>query len=92
MLFEGGGVLLGSLFDQRLVDRVNAVIAPLVIGAAEAPAAVAGRGAERMADAVRLRDIEITRLGADILIDGLVTWPGPSPALEGATADGGPVS
>jgi diaminohydroxyphosphoribosylaminopyrimidine deaminase/5-amino-6-(5-phosphoribosylamino)uracil reductase len=75
VLFEGGGVLLGSLFDARLVDRVHAVIAPIIIGAAEAPAAVAGTGAWRMADAVRLREFEVHRLGADILVDGLVEWP-----------------
>ena len=75
VLFEGGGVLLGSLFDARLVDRVHAVIAPMIIGAAEAPSAVAGRGAWRMADAVRFREFEVHRLGADILVDGLVEWP-----------------
>ena len=74
-LCEGGGVLLGSLFDARLVDRVQAVIAPLVIGAAEAAAAVAGRGAYRMIDAPRLRDVTVERLGDDTLISGLVMWP-----------------
>ena len=75
VLFEGGGVLLGSLFDRRLVDRVQAIIAPIVIGAAEAPAAVAGRGVERMAQAPRLRDVAVTRLGEDTLISGLPVWP-----------------
>ena len=74
VLFEGGGVLLGSLFDQRLVDRVQAVIAPIIVGAAEAPAAVAGRGAERMRDAVRLRDIMIEQLGEDTLFTGVPDW------------------
>jgi len=74
-LFEGGGVLLGSLFDARLVDRVYAVLAPLIVGAATAPAAVAGRGAERMADAVRLRDVTVERLGEDTLISGVPEWP-----------------
>ncbi len=74
-LFEGGGVLLGSLFDARLVDRVHAVLAPLIIGAANAPAAVAGRGADRMADAVRLRDVTVERLGDDTLISGEPVWP-----------------
>ncbi|MBM3140474.1 MAG: bifunctional diaminohydroxyphosphoribosylaminopyrimidine deaminase/5-amino-6-(5-phosphoribosylamino)uracil reductase RibD [Chloroflexi bacterium] len=74
-LFEGGGVLLGSLFDRKLVDRVYAVLAPLVIGAARAPAPVAGRGAERMADAVRLRDVTVQRLGEDTLIAGVPMWP-----------------
>ncbi len=75
VLFEGGGVLLGSLFDARLVDRIHAVIAPIIIGAADAPTAVAGRGADRMADAVRLREVSVERLGDDILVNGLVVWP-----------------
>lgn len=75
VLFEGGGVLLGSLFDRRLVDRVQAVIAPIVIGAAEAPSAIAGRGAYRMVDAPRLRDVTVERLGEDTLISGVPVWP-----------------
>ena len=75
VLFEGGGILLGSLFDGRLVDRVQAIIAPVVIGADAAPAAVAGRGVERMAQAPRLREVTVTRLGEDTLISGLPAWP-----------------
>ena len=75
LLVEGGGVLHGSLFDQRLVDKVHAVLAPMIIGAAKAPMAVAGRGAERMADAVRLRDVTVERLGEDLLVTGYPVWP-----------------
>ena len=75
VLFEGGGILLGSLFDGRLVNRVQAIIAPVVIGADAAPAAVAGRGVERMAQAPRLRELTVTRLGEDTLISGLPAWP-----------------
>jgi diaminohydroxyphosphoribosylaminopyrimidine deaminase/5-amino-6-(5-phosphoribosylamino)uracil reductase len=67
-LVEGGGVLLGSFFDRGLVDKVHAVLAPIIIGAADAPAAVAGKGAYRMTDALQLRDVEVARLGQDILI------------------------
>jgi diaminohydroxyphosphoribosylaminopyrimidine deaminase/5-amino-6-(5-phosphoribosylamino)uracil reductase len=77
LLVEGGGVVHGSFFDQRLVDKVYAVIAPLIVGARDAPAAVAGRGAERMADAVRLRDITVERLGDDVLVTGYPVWPEP---------------
>ena len=70
LLVEGGGVILGSFFDQALVDKVHAAIAPIVVGAADAPAAVAGKGAYRMADALRLRDVTIERLGEDILVTG----------------------
>jgi diaminohydroxyphosphoribosylaminopyrimidine deaminase / 5-amino-6-(5-phosphoribosylamino)uracil reductase len=70
LLVEGGGVLHGSFFDQRLVDKVHAVIAPMVIGASKAPGAVAGKGAARMADALRLKDVSVDRLGGDILVTG----------------------
>ena len=86
VLVEGGGVLLGTLFDRRLVDRVQAVIAPLVIGAADAPAAVAGRGVQRMTQAPRLRDVTVDRLGDDTLISGLPVWP--DNARDDAQTDG----
>jgi diaminohydroxyphosphoribosylaminopyrimidine deaminase / 5-amino-6-(5-phosphoribosylamino)uracil reductase len=74
-LLEGGGVLNGSFFDQRLVDKVTLVIAPLIVGASEAPAAVAGRGAQYMREAVRLRETTVERLGEDILVTGYPVWP-----------------
>jgi diaminohydroxyphosphoribosylaminopyrimidine deaminase / 5-amino-6-(5-phosphoribosylamino)uracil reductase len=75
LLVEGGGVILGSFFDAGLVDKVHAVIAPMIVGAADAPAAVAGEGADRMADALRLRDVTVERLGEDILVTGYPTYP-----------------
>jgi len=78
VLVEGGGVILGSFFDRGLVDKVHAVIAPLIIGAADAPAAVAGQGAFRMADALRLCDVTVERLGEDILVTGYPGYPGPA--------------
>jgi diaminohydroxyphosphoribosylaminopyrimidine deaminase/5-amino-6-(5-phosphoribosylamino)uracil reductase len=70
LLVEGGGVLLGSFFDARLVDKVEAVIAPMIIGAANAATPVAGAGARMMADALRLRDVTVERLGNDVLVSG----------------------
>jgi diaminohydroxyphosphoribosylaminopyrimidine deaminase/5-amino-6-(5-phosphoribosylamino)uracil reductase len=71
LLVEGGGVLHGSLFDAKLVDRVHAIIAPKIIGGTAYPA-VAGAGVARMADAATLRDVEVLRLGADIVVVGYV--------------------
>ena len=69
LLVEGGGEVLGSFFDQRLVNKVYAVVAPMLIGG-DAQTAVRGRGAERMADALRLSDLELQQLGADLLVSG----------------------
>ncbi len=75
LLVEGGGILLGSFFDQRLVDKVTLVMSPVIIGARSAPAAVAGHGAQRMADAVRLQNITVERLDEDILLTAYPHWP-----------------
>jgi len=66
---EGGAGLLGSLFDGGHVDEVWAFLAPKIIGGV-GPAAVAGHGVNFVADATRLRDTEILRLGDDTLIRG----------------------
>ena len=70
LLVEGGGELLGGFFDLGLVDKVQAIVAPIIIGGQETATAVAGRGARRMADALRLRDVTVERLGEDILVVG----------------------
>ncbi len=73
VLVEGGGRLLGSLFDRHLVDKVTAFVAPVIIGGARAPTPVAGTGALRMADAIRLEKVSIRELGRDVMITGYVT-------------------
>ncbi len=67
---EGGGTLAGSLLDARLVNRVVAFVAPLIIGGAGAPSPVGGQGAVLMPDAIRLSDVRIDRFGPDIAITG----------------------
>jgi diaminohydroxyphosphoribosylaminopyrimidine deaminase/5-amino-6-(5-phosphoribosylamino)uracil reductase len=83
VLVEGGGTLLASFFEQRLVDKVLAFIAPIIIGGKEAKTPVAGKGVERIAQALRLSRIRLERLGEDMLICGYVTSePGISTTSE----------
>jgi diaminohydroxyphosphoribosylaminopyrimidine deaminase/5-amino-6-(5-phosphoribosylamino)uracil reductase len=72
VLVEGGGILLGSLFDHRLVDKVIAFIAPVIIGGAEAKTAVAGRGVDRMADSLRLQRVRVETIGEDLMVSGYI--------------------
>ena len=76
LLVEGGGRVHGAFFDRRLVNKVQAVIAPLIVGG-EAPTAVHGQGVSRMIDALRLSDVQIDRLGDDLLITGYPRAPRP---------------
>jgi len=70
LLVEGGSEVAGAFIDSRLVDKITLVVAPIVIGGYDAPVAVGGKGAENLADALRLRDIEVTQLGDDFEITG----------------------
>ena len=70
VLVEGGGVLSGSLVDARLVHRVVAFVAPVIIGGDRAPSPVGGQGAALMSDAIRLSGVKIERFGDDVAIIG----------------------
>ena len=72
LLVEGGGTLLGSLFDEKLVDKVVAIVAPMIIGGAGAKTPVAGVGAEKIAQAQRLENVRMTQFGDDTVISGYV--------------------
>lgn len=77
LLVEGGGTLLGAFFRARLVDRVLAFLAPIVIGGRDAPGPVEGEGVERLSEAPRLERVRVERLGEDILLSGYPRWPQP---------------
>jgi diaminohydroxyphosphoribosylaminopyrimidine deaminase / 5-amino-6-(5-phosphoribosylamino)uracil reductase len=68
MLAEGGGELLGSLFDARLVDKVALFYAPIVIGGRGAVTAVGGEGVAVVKQAVRLMDCHWRRVGKNEML------------------------
>lgn len=75
---EGGGTLLGSLFDADLVDEVWAFLAPRIIGGQGMPA-VGGHGIDRISHAAALRDVRIERFDDDILVRGYAgRWSPPN--------------
>ena len=71
VLVEGGGKLLGSLFDHHLVDKVLTFIAPIIIGGREA-VSVGGNGVDNMAEALRLNRVDIKNFSDDVLVSGYV--------------------
>ncbi len=70
MVMEGGAEVLGTAFDQGLVDKVVFFIAPKIIGGSRALSPVAGRGARLMSDAVQVADARWMRSGSDIVVVG----------------------
>ena len=72
VLVEGGGTLGWQFLQRGLVQRVQAYLAPLLLGGSAAKTPVAGQGFPSPGEAVRLKNSAVTRLGEDFLIEGEV--------------------
>lgn len=70
VLVEGGAGVAGAFLDAGLVDKVSIFVAPVIIGGRAAPTAVGGTGAEKIADAFKLREMEVIRRGNDVELTG----------------------
>jgi diaminohydroxyphosphoribosylaminopyrimidine deaminase/5-amino-6-(5-phosphoribosylamino)uracil reductase len=68
VLVEGGSQTHAAFLEAALVDRVAVFIAPMLLGGRAAPSLIGGIG-RALDDAVRLRDIEVTVLGDDVLLE-----------------------
>jgi len=75
ILVEGGGKLAWAFLEARLVDRVVAFTAPMLLGGAAAPRAVGGAGL-LLPEAVRLEGISVRRIGTDWMMEADVLHPG----------------
>ena len=70
VLLEGGGTLNSSALSEGIVSKVCAYISGRLIGGMDAPTPVSGVGANRMSEAVHLKDMQIECLEEDFLISG----------------------
>ncbi|MEM7817032.1 MAG: bifunctional diaminohydroxyphosphoribosylaminopyrimidine deaminase/5-amino-6-(5-phosphoribosylamino)uracil reductase RibD [Candidatus Aenigmatarchaeota archaeon] len=70
VLIEGGSETLGRFFDEKLIDKVYFFISPKIIGGKDALTSVGGKGMDNLKKVPFLKDLEIKRIGKDILILG----------------------
>ena len=70
VLLEGGGTLNWAMLEAGLVRRVQAYIAPKLLGGAAAKSPVGGLGAALLEQAARVRDVTVTQAGEDFLLEG----------------------
>ena len=74
VLVEGGGELLGRLFDLEMIDEVNVFVAPKIVGGKEAVVPVGGVGRELMRKAATLKNRKTEVVGPDMLVSGVVVY------------------
>jgi diaminohydroxyphosphoribosylaminopyrimidine deaminase/5-amino-6-(5-phosphoribosylamino)uracil reductase len=73
ILVEGGGILIGSLFDEKLVDKILFFFSPKIIGGKDAISSVMGKGIARIDNAVKVKGMKLRRLGEDFLVEGYIS-------------------
>lgn len=69
---EGGGTLNSSVMQTGLLNKVYVYMAPILIGGKDAKSPICGVGISYLKDAIRLRDLSVTNIGKDFLIEGEV--------------------
>jgi diaminohydroxyphosphoribosylaminopyrimidine deaminase/5-amino-6-(5-phosphoribosylamino)uracil reductase len=74
VLVEGGGKLAWAFLEAGLVDRVIAFTAPMLLGGATAPRAVAGTGLS-LPEAIRVGGVTVHPVGADWMTEADVVQP-----------------
>ncbi|MDF2882916.1 MAG: ribD [Clostridiaceae bacterium] len=72
VLLEGGSELNYAALQEDIVDKVNAFIAPKIVGGSSSKTPVGGEGKAYMKDAFLLNEIDIHRFGEDIMIEGYI--------------------
>ncbi len=72
LLLEGGGTLNWAMLDRGLVQRIQAYIAPKIFGGVDAKSPVEGLGMASPDQAVRMRHMDVVRIGDDLLLEGEV--------------------
>ncbi|MDT8715935.1 bifunctional diaminohydroxyphosphoribosylaminopyrimidine deaminase/5-amino-6-(5-phosphoribosylamino)uracil reductase RibD [Clostridium sp. 19966] len=69
VLLEGGSELNYAALEEGIVDKINAFIAPKIIGGGRAKTPVGGEGKACMKEAILLDRINVHSFGDDIMIE-----------------------
>lgn len=72
ILLEGGSTLNYSALEEGIVDKVQVYIAPKIIGGEKAKTPVGGIGIDQLKDHFKVKNIEVSKIGQDILIEGYI--------------------
>lgn len=72
LMIEGGGDVMGTLFDLGEINEVHAFIASKLIGGQGAKSPIAGLGLAEMPKALKLQHVTTEILGEDVYVHGVV--------------------
>ncbi|RJR22490.1 MAG: bifunctional diaminohydroxyphosphoribosylaminopyrimidine deaminase/5-amino-6-(5-phosphoribosylamino)uracil reductase RibD [Nitrospiraceae bacterium] len=74
VMIEGGSSVAASALADRIVDKAMFFTAPKIIGGVNAIPSVGGKSPALLSEAIMLKDVQVTLLGDDMLIEGYVNY------------------
>lgn len=75
VLVEGGTTLAGSFLDEKLADKIQLFLAPVLLGGRDALGSIAGRGVALPGQGARIRNMVLSGIGEDLLVQGDLHYP-----------------
>ena len=72
VLIEGGGTINASSIEEGIVNKVYAYIAPKIVGGKESLSPITGKGIEYMKNAIKLKNVNLEKIGNDFLVTGYI--------------------
>jgi len=75
VLVEGGGEIIASCLDAKVVDEIFLFTSFKIIGGRSSVTSVEGNGIVSLNKAIKLKDITLRRMDDDVLIYGKVNYP-----------------
>lgn len=72
ILLEGGGTLNWSALNSKIVNKIHTYISPKIFGGEDARSPVRGMGVENPSESFKLKQLSMTQIGDDILIESEV--------------------
>jgi len=82
VMVEGGGELNFSLLEAGLVDKVLVFIAPALLGGRDAKTFMDGEGFEEISGAIPLKEVSVSMIDRDILVEAYIDRAPSPPAKE----------
>ncbi|MEX2014411.1 MAG: bifunctional diaminohydroxyphosphoribosylaminopyrimidine deaminase/5-amino-6-(5-phosphoribosylamino)uracil reductase RibD [Candidatus Saccharimonadales bacterium] len=71
VMVEGGGEVIGSFADSKIVNEVCAFYAPIIVGGGNARV-ISGIGVEKIQEAIKIKNPKLKKIDDNFLIYGLV--------------------
>jgi len=72
LLVEGGGEVIGSFFEKKLVDKIYLFLAPRIIGGKKSITWVEGKGVKFLKETSYIKIDSLKKIENDLLLEGYV--------------------